>query len=395
VIVTEVLMRPGSFRLDLSGDPVQGAPSWILDELREALGWTGDPDTWTVSDGHIVVTAAPMPAHAMSLDAALYTGRLTKQLGVHSFEGDGLAAWFGAPSKPGPFKDATITGTSDDLDDWIDKILAVGTTGITKGTITEPGGTLTSTWYWTTIAEQLDLVASALSAEWRINPDGTLDAGPAVNLFTDPPEVVITASDGGEVSGALRGITGRVSSPAISAESRTSQVRVVGAGSGNAAVISATTKTQVWRNIAGGNPDLERAVDAPQSRSAEAAALAAATKALFLDPRFSFAVDVDSDRLRDYLQPGDSVYVYDPAAGIIGADHVTYRGPIFPVTVRVQKMVWNVTEGHGVYLRRHDGSDAVYTDLTPYVQWPQAGCALTVGNGQGDGDNAVGGAARF
>jgi hypothetical protein len=398
VIITERLMRAGSFQLDLTGDGDHGTPESILGELRSALGWSGNPAAWTPADGHIVVTAAPVPAAAMSLSLALYAGRLTRQDGIRSFSGAGLASWLGAEGKPGTFAYSSGVAISGNLDTWLTSLTSGDrSNGLTKGTVTEPGGSYATTWRGSSTIEMLDHVCAAMGAEWRINPTGSIDAGPS--LFVSPPTVLVTREAAGESVTSPTGLVGTVVAPSIATDNLTSRVIVFGASSGTTIVEElATAGSTVARRLDGAAARLDRAVDAPSEPSAGASSIATATLALYSTPRFSFDVDVRGDRARQVIAPGDQIYVYDPVAGIIDTTApVPSRGQTaFPVTVRVQRMTWGVTDGHGVYLRRHSGSAESWFDLTPYVRFAEPGSRLEVGTSRGDGDASIAsGQARF
>ena len=366
-------MRPGAWAFTLR----QGTSQTTIDAIRAGLGWTGDPDNWDVSDGHIVVTPVPMTLDTVTLAHSIYTGRLLTQTDRRSFSGDGLAGWFGSASYPGPIRATKLTATQD-LEDWVDDIVATGTTGITKGTVTDSATTYESEWHYTTCVEMLDEVCAALEREWRVNPDGTLDAGLSTSLFVDDPTVLIGDLTTG--LGGVRGLRGRIANPAIDSGQRTSRVHAIGAGEGAAATIYTTTKRQVARNISGGNPNLDRMIDAPQNQSPTK--LGDVTHDAYEYPRFDLSLDIADRRPRDLVAPGDNVYVYDPSAGIVGQTLLETRGQVlYPVAIRVQQLAWPVANDHGVYLRRHDGTRESWLDLTKVIQPESGGSQVGVGGG--------------
>lgn len=391
MIVTERLMRAGSFSLSLAPD----TPDSVRSELREALGWTGSPgSSWNPVDGHIQVCPTWVPVDVMSDSLALYSGRFTDMHGVE-LSGVDIGSWMGTGGLPSDIRETALTNTTADLEDYVDDLIR---NGITKGTVTEPGGTYTSDWYLTSPIEMLDHVCNVLGAEWRINPDFTLDAAAADTLFASPPTVLVTDEPEGE-SGSVRGVTGRVDRPAISVRQLTSKVIVAPSGEGAGVTLqTATAGSTVAYGPGGSAATLEKLVDAPADTNTGGASVATSTLNLFKSPRFAFDVTVESDRLREHLEPGDELYVYDERSAVYDQSNtLSFRGRyVFPVIVRVESMRWNVTKGHGVYLRRNSGSGATYTDLTQWVVWSSPGASLEVGAGQGWSDRRVSsGQSRF
>lgn len=400
-------MRAGSFSFEL----VDSVPESVLAQLRGALGWSGST-TWSPSDGHIVVTSVPVEETSLTLAQSLYTGRLTKQDGIRSFSGAGLASWLGADGVPSAMATSyinsggtgvtTISGAQTlSLGNWISALVTYSN-GITAGTIKVDASTLTATWEWTSPIEMLDAVCAHYGVEWRINPVGTIDVNNAATLFRTGS--VFISELGGESEMSPRGLTGAALSPSIDSSERTSLAVVVGTQDQTTAVASAVVGRgtlaggTVAYGVGGAAATLVRVVDAPQSVAAEALSQSATVVGSFDDPRFNFDVAVSSERTREYVAPGDTVYVWQPRAGIYATGTaMEFRGEsVFPVSVRVQRITWPVVEGYGVYLYRRVASTITVTDLTPYVAWPAAGANLEVGSAQGLGDaSTLTGQARF
>ena len=57
------------------------------------------------------------------------------------------------------------------------------TQAITQGTISNPASTYTGSHFVETAGSALKFVSEVLDTEYRVNMNGTLDAGPAANLF--------------------------------------------------------------------------------------------------------------------------------------------------------------------------------------------------------------------
>lgn len=378
VNVTEIFQNAGTF----NGELHPATPDNIMTELREALGWTGDTTSFAPADGHIIVTKQHgLPPTIIDPDVSHYTGRLTK-LDGNRFEGHGPASWLGAGGRNAQIRQTPQT-TNQDAEAWVDDYVAAGNgNGITKGTnTTTDATTYTLDWEYTRPFEHLNKMCSALGFEWRINAALELDVNTAANLFTQD-SVLITREPEGE-SGDIRGVNGRVVSWTIDAGDLMSRSIVV---DGTGTVQYVDSSGTVAYDITGTAAVLQDLADAPGTDSTTATSIATATVGLYEQPRFSFEVAAKG-RVRDHVTPGDTIYVYDPPAiQDLDSAVVVFRGqPTFPVSVRVQRLVWSVTKGHGVYLYRNSGSAAV-TDLTPYMVWPDDVVSITVGTSKGPGD---------
>lgn len=377
--INEILMRAGNWSALL----VPSTPISVLDEVRNSLGFSGDLSAWDAADGHIVVL--PVYERNTSLiegriDEATYVGRVTFLASTtdagYTLSGSGLASWIGSPGVPAAWAAGTESKTNGTLDQWITTLLgATYANGITKGTIGNPG-TFTGVWHASRIVEAIDSVTLALGAEWRINNDGTLDADVPTTLFTSPPEVMFAPGISGEVSGTVRGISDYTITSNLDASHLTNTVHVAGDGEGTGLNITTETSSkQVAYGYDGTTPiRLDQVVDDATLTTTKAREETAENLLDQYDvPRLSFSINVIEDRVRELFGPGDYLYVYDRRNGVYDTSQaqVLFRGqPTWPVTIRCQAMRYNVTDGHGVYLWRKQGSTSTFTDLTPYMVWP-------------------------
>ena len=74
------------------------------------------------------------------------------------------------------------------------------TMAITQGNIFKPSGTYSGSHFVQTSLAALKEVSEVLSTEYRINSNGTIDAGPSANLFagvnSDPTTIVVRTGYG-------------------------------------------------------------------------------------------------------------------------------------------------------------------------------------------------------
>lgn len=229
--------------------------------------------------------------------------------------------------------------------------------------------------------EHSDPHADRLGEEYRINPDLSIDTGaPDDGLFVTDPQVLIDAKPGGSF-GSIRRINGSATSVSIDCSQVTSLVYAYGAGGFEYTSLSEPT---VARAIDGDPWSRQRAIDLPGATGTDADAAAQNTLNLFQYPRSSFGVQSSDRYVRRFVQPGDSIYVYFPDAGIKSDNRLDVGAQVvFPQIVRVHEIEWGVHEGHGVFLRRHDGVSETWLPLTRYVQFSDSSSSWKVGTARG------------
>lgn len=366
-MIYEELMGWGRFSVPLHPE----APVWdLLDPSPDATNLAGF--------GHIVITPVPLdPANfddAAILAAAIYTGVYYGTSDRHTLTGHGLAAHLTDPGGVGIIHETAINGTDPTstyavrtFRAWVMDALALTAGGlgpITEGTLANLAGTWGATIEPPAAAiDALDLVMDRYSAEWRINPDGTLDAG--TSLFVTSPQVAAIYDDAGHDPNlvGLRDIqvnVGRL------LDDWSSKVVLSGAGGLTG---TATIGSNPFSDLHGNALVRKRLVSAPQA-GADLSTLAAAQLGRFDDVKRAYQLTTADPGVRNVVEAGDTIWVYDPRPDAALADlsnQVSFRGRvIFPVGLRVVALEWPLLSGMGVLFRNPDG---VYTDLTRYVAW--------------------------
>ncbi len=365
-MITERLMKPGSFSVRLRED----YPFSVASEV-DLLD-------------HIVITPTRLdPISGFSgdaniLDAAIYTGVITRKASPRIFEGSGLAWWLGTDAGIGDVVDVTAEATSA-LSTWVTAILAFGN-GITAGSVSDTGlSSVTAAPSWCSPREALDLICRVAGAEWRVNPDGTLDAAKSPNLFVSTPTVVVTRKEEGQ-DGAYRGLEGSLIVTATDAEQYTTEVYVVGQGNGSTVVTEIASGSTSYKTFANTTPVLRRLVNAPTEPTANAAAIASAQVALWNQVRRELSLSSRTYNVTRHIRPGDYVWAFDQLAELTdAANQITYRGELIaPIKLRVHALTWPVEQGMGVYARR-SGATPTYTDLSDFVAWETGDVVWDVG----------------
>ncbi len=363
--VSQKLMKPGGFDLAL----VNSTPKHIREDL--------------VEKGYLVITPTWIDVRGVSdssiLSLARYSG-VVQEVAPFNLSGDGLAALLGDGDGLGPVIDP-VAQTAATLSSWISAIFSASNpNGITAGTITNTGTTLTHSMDLLLVRAAVDYVCAAVGAEWRINPNGTLDAAAPATLFSSytTPTTIVVRKDGGKDYN-ITGLTVDLLTEQINARQWNGSVLLIGEGEGQSWVeATANIGVNPYVGFAGVGLDMTRLVDSPSTESANASALATSTLNLYSSARREVSLSTDTYDIGRYVKPGDTIWVHDPDRGLFDtANQVPYRGnTLTPIRQRVFGYQWPIQRGMGVYYRTGAG---VYTDLTPYVEWETGSTTYEVG----------------
>jgi hypothetical protein len=251
---------------------------------------------------------------------------------------------------------------------------------LSQGTVgTATAVTKTFEPYVTTHREALDAVMGLASAEYRIQPDFTVDSDDADTLFGATPTVVVTRKAEGP-DGAFRGVEGGLVDQNIDVSQIVSNVIALTEGAGSAITTGSSSNTPNLNAPKGSAPDLVVVISAPAEESANASTLAANYKTQ-QGKRTEVRIASTTHHLPRHVVPGNYVYVYDPTTGLVdSSNQIQFRGEtITPAKVRLLSYTWPIEQGVGVYLRSNE-STPTYTDLTDWVAWETGTTWWTVGD---------------
>lgn len=359
-MITEVLQSQGSWELALS----RAAPLSLWYDLSKF--------------GHIIVTSQYLGDPLNFTDAELLAA--SRYVGVvldrsierehASLGGAGLVWWLGDSEEKSQLIEVEVELTSSSLDNAITQLLPVA---ITKGTITEPAGgvTYSGNHQFESPLEAIRTVCASLGCEFRVNNDGTLDAGPKESLFNGipTPEVVVTDRIGKDPSYLAVDAEEMVLS--YDASSYASRVIVVTEDSDNVRTIVG------YIDRAPGPTEVDlhgNAVIRTFMVETFGSPISVATYTLsVLDDHAEIAqIDISTqfqEMAEGSFAVGDGFWGYSPPAFVDQDNEITFRGEIIhPRFLRLLSASWGVHEGMGVYYRPPDASP-VYIDLTRWVQW--------------------------
>ena len=403
--VTTRLMSPGNYSVNFSQE---FTPTEIIEAIKE----------W----GHIVITPQQVDVDTLSdsdiLSAATYTGIVlnrTLEEGVVTVSGQGLELYMGDGAAKGMviaesnnvgkvriYTGTTLAETLFNSTAQTNKPLGImldeagNTQAITQGTINNPTGTYTGQHFVETALSALKFICETLDVEYRVNPQGTLDAGPAANLFngvgTAEPNTIVVKTAYGE-DPALEGIVPQGLRTEFDATDWVSRVDFTG----EVGFFDTATDVAGEANIAS-NPykDLHgnalKRVGLVQEPDIPAASLNDRASTMLNElsrVKKILNLDLTQYEVNGDLSAGDFIYAFDPDIGFVDSSadasaesrdkyEVTFRGEVInPVKVRVIGLTFPIIDSMGVYFRDKDGN---YTDLSEYVQYESGSAQVELGD---------------
>lgn len=362
VTVTRRLMKPGQWSLRLK----PGTPKSVMSELDKF--------------DHVVITRTrliPVAAYtdANILGQSLYTGVIESlSRTANTLAGFDLSYWLGTPDGRGDLLDTAVTWSAGTLSQWVGDLRP---SSIAAGTVTNTGtSAVTNTYQYVTRREALDDMCRAAGAEWRVNPDFTLDAALPGTLFAATPSIVITRRNDGN-DGEYRGMNVADLATAESVSTYVTKAIVIAQGAGATVEVASSTGSTSYKDGLNNALVMEALVNAPADASP--AATAAAVVAERNADRRELTLSSDSYNVSRFVEPGDWVYVWDEQADLVGGTQITYNGRLItPLALRVHAITFPVEQGMGVYVRR-SGSTPSYTDVSDWVEWETSATTWEVG----------------
>lgn len=325
---------------------------------------------------HIIVLPArigPVSTDAVAAALALYTGVVLKiPRRGRTIGGHGLAWWMGDADNKGAILETAATGTAASLSTWV---TAVVPSSLTVGTVTSPGGSMTTSYQWITRRQALDAICSAFGVEWRVNPTFAVDVATATNLYGATP-AAITLPDGAGSDSTFTGLTGVLDVEQDYLD-YASKVYVQGPG-GRGSSGGASS----YRDGLGNLATFVRVVDSPDCPPGTESTVAGNLLNLWSSSNGQHEITLNAERygITDAVPAGSRLYIYDPEYGLLDtSNQVIYQGrTVFPISVRVMGVRWPVERGMTVLLRYYSGGAFVYFDLTDYLEPESPGAQLEV-----------------
>jgi hypothetical protein len=368
VAVTEVLKALGSWDLKL----LPGVPRDTLDAIDYF--------------GHVAIVPGRLdPAQYGDnlLTAARYVGVVrTKTIGDDgrttesgddiSVGGVGMAFWLGDEDNKGDIFENAVTPASASFAATINMLLPASG-AVTAGTYYSVAGAYTGRHQYETPRTAISYVCDTMSTSsvpvsWRVNGNGTLDAGPDSSLFVTTPTCVIVTKGAGEDM-TLRALPGSLD-VTRDVEDYSTRVVLLAEGEGSSVATGAADISPAtgYKDIHGNPLKLTRLVSESDTATTNANIRAALQLSRFTSTRNALTLSTADYDVHGSFVVGDRVWVYDPDAGLIDTTtEITFRGMrLNPLKLQVTETNWAVTAGYTVAYRSAAG---VWTDLTDYIEF--------------------------
>lgn len=368
--VQENVMGLGSWSMRLKAD----TPKPIRDAVSVPF------TTLLITPTHLL---PDLVEDATILQAARYAGVVLRPGPGSNLSGVGLGWWLGDGEGQGSVIAGTLRYTNESFSTVVSGLIGITTTRpLTAGSIQNFVPTYNGVQQWVSRREALESVARAYGAEYRINPNLTVDVGTPSYLYGSIPGALLVRHGSGDL--VLRTVDADLQID-VDFEQVASTVYVFG----KAAVGSFTAEFDTargWRNPRGANVDRSVVFEAgmnvaPGTETAQASVLRSALD----NPLGRLAVTVSTQDydVRGTLRLGENVYVYDLDLGLRDPNQqMIYDGVVIhPTILRILAMRWAIEAGMGVYIRHVAavGAAPTYVDLTDYVEPEAAGAEIEVG----------------
>jgi len=363
--VTETLQGLGEWSLTLSDKTPQ--------ELLDALQFFG----------HVAIHAGevdPRLAGDALLADSRYVGVLRgrdQQESLTALRGVGMAFWLGDEDAKGHVIEEPLV-LNDVFEDVIPLLLPPS---VQPGTIFNVPETFSGTLQYLSPREALNYVCDTLECAWRINGDGSVDAGLESDLFVVVPQAALVRRDKAGQDMFLSAFAGRMGTEQDMNDFTTRTVLLANGSEGS--TVTATADILPAKNpyldLFGNPVALTRLISESDTDATNAPARAQLQLNRFTEPRNAITLNTNDYDLKGTVAVGDYLWAYDPEINVEDASNeIMFRGlRMYPMKLRLTEMTWAVVEGMGVAYRDILGG---WHDLTPYVTFETGGeSTLTVG----------------
>lgn len=360
--------------------------------------------------GHIVITPGVLRGsvdRSTLLANSMYTGLILKHRKKFDLslelEGANLLTWLGYSETRGPYPSfvgitasstptwADIVSTSSSVQMGFFRPIHDATNGIELGTVygtTTFSGAQGVVGQWPT-RHQLSAEGEArqygapnTAIEYRVTPAGEFESGNPLTpgFWRRDPEVLLTR-DAALVDPALRSL--QITDLDVEYDGTTYATEAGAKAADNAAASYSARISDPIQNFTGTSGAKWAVIQNLNDDTADAADRQAAADDLidYQGESTNLSVSVaNHPTLPTFLEPGDYVWIHDPATGLADtANRVRFAGrQIAPVKVRVYGTRWPVMEGRGVYYATNDWQ--TIHDLGPHMEWEDGDVDIEAGS---------------
>lgn len=215
---------------------------------------------------------------------------------------------------------------------------------------------------------------TATPVSFRVNNNGTLDAGPESTLFTTNPTCIIVRR--GTSSGEDLRVKAIPSAISMDQDMEDFATRVVVLGGsdgfqfnvGAADIGNVAPEVNIYKDLFGQPLKLTKLVSEAETSETNADVRAELNLRNTLNPHREITISSQDYDIHGSFKTGDYVYVYDPDTGLYDtSNEIYFRGiRLNPIKLQVTETEWSITDEYSVGYRDVDG---VWYDLTDYVDW--------------------------
>ncbi|MFD1309727.1 hypothetical protein [Streptomyces kaempferi] len=296
--------------------------------------------------------------------------------------GVGMAMWLGDEDDKGSIYENAVVAASATFADTIRMLLPAGG-AVTEGTLYPVTGQYSGTHQWQSPRAAIQYVCQTMSTTsapvtWRVNGDGTLDAGPESSLFVTTPTCTVVAVGSGDDM-AMRGVPGSLDLTS-DVEDYTTRVVLLAEGEGTSIATGSAdiTPATSYKDIHGNTIKLTRLVSESDTASANAAVRAQLALSQYVAPKQDLRLNIQDYDVEGSFALGDYIYAYDPDKQLYNPNvEIVFRGQrLNPIKLQVTEISWGVTADYTVAYR---GADGTWIDLTDHIETSEAGTYVTVG----------------
>jgi hypothetical protein len=374
VSVTEVKQALGTWSLQLRPE----TPREILDAIA------ANPF------GHVAVLPGridPAAAGDGLLSAARYVGVYRHRRATedgHELSGAGMAFWLGDEDGKGAVLTTAVSSASASFSTAVTALIP--TDRLTVGTLYAiPGsGTWTNTAQYVSNRDALTYVTDSYSTDtvpvsWRVNGNGTVDAGRDSDLFITTPRALLVRKDGSAGRElAVQGLSGTLETEQ-DVEDYTTRVVLLAEGDGSSTVTASASAASPYFNLKGNPVVITRLVSEYETSGGNAASRAQLQLNRFTTPRKAVNLSTEEFDVKGTFSVGDTIMVYDPDTGFVDPTReTTWKGqPINPAALSVTELTWPIPVGWTVAFRTGTGT---WLDLSRYYV-PEGGSTTVVVGG--------------
>lgn len=378
--VATVLRGLGSWNVTLRED----TPKAVLDSLRYF--------------GHITIQTGrvdPRVAGDSLLRSSRYTGvyraRKDRPDGQTDISGVGMAVWLGDEDGKGAVIETLTTLTNEPFHTALPQLLP---DSVQPGTIFNIGENFTGAFQYVSPRQAIDYICQTMGAAWRVNGDGTLDAGEEADLYVTDPKVIVARNQAGRDL-RRRALLGQLSTDQDVEDFTTRVLLLASDAAGSYATGDADILPglNIYNDLFGNPVEMTRLVSETGTSSGNADARAQLQLNRFTGTRDSLDLSSSEYDIPGDIEVGDYLWVWDPEKNILDYANEVYApwGELInPMKLQLTEVAWPIDNTMSVCFRDHEGS---WVDLTDYFMPETGSTGIVVGGYSRSLTSGDGGAA--